>query len=194
MLTLRPWSVPLQKYLDTALRLLVSLTHSDETWGRKVVECEFSMGFLIRIIFKTGQELQEAKNNVIVKSEESLKIEPDLSEDQTSLLIEHTDSQALDTLCLALGLLTNLVQSVDLAKQRIRTTRKTCISLNPQYLTKILIIRSQSILHLEEARLCQKLHLLSTFKWIGNLGRPLCPATNPKSKLCPIHRCNRGPI
>jgi len=102
-----------------------------------VVECEFSIGFLIRIIFKTGQELQEAKNNVIVKSEESLKIEPDLSEDQTSLLIEQTDSQALDTLCLALGLLTNLVQSVDLAKQRIRTTRKTCISLNLQYLTKV---------------------------------------------------------
>lgn len=110
-----------QGCLDTTLRILVSLTHANESWARRVVQCEYTMGWLMRLIYKNGRDVQrnwskiEAENPV--KSEETEEL---LSDDQEET---NPNATALDTLCLALGLLTNLVQVVQEAKHVVNDTR-----------------------------------------------------------------------
>ncbi|KAH9479321.1 hypothetical protein JR316_0007911 [Psilocybe cubensis] len=113
-----------QGCLDITLRILVSLTHADELWARRVLNCEYTMGWLLRLIHKCGQDLQH--NQQQVKVEDGVK-----SEEENHLLSDNlsdsaTSSSALDTLCLALGLLTNLVQVVKEARQIVSDIR-----LNP---------------------------------------------------------------
>jgi len=89
------------------------------------------MGFLMRTIARSGKEFQGSK--FTVKEEEgmdNLKREESAAgpfDDKEEEEEEETDvrleSYALDTLCLALGLLTNLVQIVEEAKDTVRETR-----------------------------------------------------------------------
>ena len=84
------------------------------------------MPWLLRLIHRTGQEvlqnrLQVKEEDIEVKVEEG---EEGISSDHDSAIQGQTDSQALDTLCLALGLLTNLVQVVEQAKTLISHIRE----------------------------------------------------------------------
>jgi hypothetical protein len=79
------------------------------------------MGFLMRTIAKAGREFQMSKRTV--KEEEDVDIvkhEGSVEEEESDVRLE---SYALDTLCLALGLLTNLVQIVEETKNVVRETR-----------------------------------------------------------------------
>lgn len=123
---------------ETILRVLVSLTHSDEMWGRKVLECECALGFIIRLILGShgdGQnikvEVKEDEDGIkdIKKGKEIMKQELDgdtFSPNGEEPEVKDIDgaTNALDRLCLALGLLTNLVQVVDSTKDLLRETRK----------------------------------------------------------------------
>ncbi|KAF8902362.1 hypothetical protein CPB84DRAFT_1775905 [Gymnopilus junonius] len=99
----------LQRCLSTVLRVLVSLTHEEEPWGRKNRTI---------IIHRTGQEVLRNRNQIKVEEEDvEVKVEETedaLSSDQDG--VAQADSHALDTLCLALGLLTNLIQIVEETK------------------------------------------------------------------------------
>ncbi|KAF8956935.1 hypothetical protein BDZ97DRAFT_2079509 [Flammula alnicola] len=118
-------SFPIQTCLDTTLRVLVSLTHGDELWGRKVVHSDYTMGFLMRTIHKCGRELHQSRSQLQQEEDADVKKE---DEDEGSLQAQdevsngRADTHALDTLCLALGLLTNLVQIVEPAKNIVRET------------------------------------------------------------------------
>ena len=110
-----------QRCLECMLRVLVNLTHADELWGRKVVQCEYAMNFLLRIIHSASQSMVQGRGNMInitVKEEEDM-------DDRNDSSVERAGIRALDTLCLALGLLTNLVQVVKEAKEVVR---ETCVS------------------------------------------------------------------
>ena len=110
-----------QKCLDCTLRILVNLTHADELWGCKVVQCEYAMNFLLRIIHNANQTMiQRRGDKVNFKVEE--EHEEDL-DDRNDRSLERAETRALDTLCLALGLLTNLVQVVKEAKEVVREIR-----------------------------------------------------------------------
>ena len=104
-----------QKCLECMLRILVNLTHANELWGRKVVQCEYAMNFLLRIIHNASQNMRRGD---LVKIEE----EGDLAS-RNDKSVERLETSALDTLCLALGLLTNLVQAVKEVKEAVRETR-----------------------------------------------------------------------
>lgn len=104
-----------QKCLECMLRILVNLTHANELWGRKVVQCEYAMNFLLRIIHNASQNMRRGD---LVKIEE----EEDLAS-RNDKRVERLETSALDTLCLALGLLTNLVQAVKEVKEAVRETR-----------------------------------------------------------------------
>ena len=104
-----------QKCLECMLRILVNLTHANELWGRKVVQCEYAMNFLLRIIHNASQNMRRGD---LVKLEE----EEDLAS-RNDKRVERLETSALDTLCLALGLLTNLVQAVKEVKEAVRETR-----------------------------------------------------------------------
>lgn len=145
-------SVTLQRCLSTVLRVLVSLTHEDELWGRKVVQCEYTMSWLLRLIHRTGQEVLH--NGIQVKTEEEeAKVEETeeaLSSDQDGAAHAQADSHELDILCLALGLLTNLIQIVDEAKVLVRDIRKCYFLSSITLLFKITRIRSESFLYSQE--------------------------------------------
>jgi hypothetical protein len=99
------------------LRILVNLTHANELWGRKVVQCEYAMSFLLRIIHNASQSMVERHGDMVIKEEEE---DLDVRNDKS---VERAETCALDTLCLALGLLTNLVQAVKEVKEAVRETR-----------------------------------------------------------------------
>ena len=104
-----------QKCLECMLRILVNLTHANELWGRKVVQCEYAMNFLLRIIHNASQNMRRG-DLVKIEEEEDLASRNDKS-------VERLETSALDTLCLALGLLTNLVQAVKEVNEAVRETR-----------------------------------------------------------------------
>ena len=101
------------------LRILVNLTHANELWGRKAVQCEYAMNFLLRIIHNASQSMVQRRGDIVKNEEE----EEDLDARNDSKSVERAETCALDTLCLALGLLTNLVQAVKEVKEVVRETR-----------------------------------------------------------------------
>ena len=73
------------------------------------------MNFLLRIIHNASQNMRRG-DLVKIEEEEDLASRNDKS-------VERLETSALDTLCLALGLLTNLVQAVKEVKEAVRETR-----------------------------------------------------------------------
>ena len=81
------------------------------------------MNFLLRIIHNASQSMVRRGGDMgnIVEEEEDLDARNDKS-------VERAETCALDTLCLALGLLTNLVQAVKEVKEAVRETRTFSLS------------------------------------------------------------------
>ncbi|KAF7309504.1 hypothetical protein MIND_00321200 [Mycena indigotica] len=104
------------------LRLLVGLTHADKIWCGKVASREECLLFIMRTILRGHVDHMEK-----VKKHQSSKIktEPSSSDDFPRLDNSYQEptmpkDDGLDALCLALGLLTNLVQLEDEVKTTIR--------------------------------------------------------------------------
>lgn len=121
------------------------------------MQCEYAMNFLLRIIHNASQSMVQRRGD-LVKSEEE---EEDLVA-RNDKNVERAETCALDTLCLALGLLTNLVQAVKEVKEAVRETRM-CFYL-PQLsncFRSCFIGRFKSLLCTQEARMCSTMYLLS---------------------------------
>jgi hypothetical protein len=146
-----------QKCLECMLRILVNLTHANELWGRKVVQCEYGMNFLLRIIHNASQNMVQRRGDMVKVEEE----EEDL-EARNDKSVERAETCALDTLCLALGLLTNLAQAVKEVKEVVRETRM-CFFLPNCLIAFVHVItdRSKPLLYSQEARMCSTMYLLS---------------------------------
>ena len=109
------------------LRTLISLTHDDKGWAAGVLECQMTMGLILRTVWKAGNEVvriareDEEEEAVNRKAEES---DDDTERQKMEEAKEATGgSHAFDILCLVLGLLTNLVQVVDDAKSVMQESR-----------------------------------------------------------------------
>ncbi|GLB41610.1 putative wings apart-like protein regulation of heterochromatin [Lyophyllum shimeji] len=116
---------------EITLRVLVSLTHADEHWCRKVIDSECALGFILRTIHgsRTGLEDAAVKKEAekgLVSGNGKGKMKEEAGQgsyDEEAPENEGDSAHALDLLCLALGLLTNLVQIVDGTKDLVRETR-----------------------------------------------------------------------
>ncbi len=151
--------VPARKYLDTTLRVLVTLTHMDELWARKVVQGEYTVSCLLRTLAAAGRDMQSSQAPIVKKEEDDDELALDGADASGSG--RESDAQALDTLCLALGLLTNMVQSIDETKDIIRETRESdflvltpcrangpsCPRLGPRVRAPETCVRSEVRLH-----------------------------------------------
>lgn len=105
----------------------------DKLWARKVVQGDYTIGCLLRTLSAAGRDMQSAKAS-IVKKEGDGDDEWASDGEDASAGGRESDAQALDTLCLALGLLTNMVQSVDETKDIIRETRELALlALTPSH-------------------------------------------------------------
>ncbi len=103
--------------------MLINLSHDSVSWCQAITSEPLTFTTLIRLITSAQAQRQRIGAEVKIKSEpiehpstSDEDVEPRLEEDDTS-------AQLLDRLCLALGLLTNLVQGTAQAKQLIGETR-----------------------------------------------------------------------
>ncbi|EEB94428.1 hypothetical protein MPER_06760 [Moniliophthora perniciosa FA553] len=132
------------KCTELLFRVLVSLTHGDHDWSASFVRDPNALSFMIREICRAdsarrsgsanggnGVDKRRNKGKQPVKMEilDLTDTEEDEDEDTKDGVFDqsHPSSrysaiEALDRLCLALGLLTNLVQVVDGAKDVMRET------------------------------------------------------------------------
>lgn len=104
------------KCTEITLRVLLTLTQDDADWCRALLEDDLLMPFIMRTIMKSHDQRSSALSRKHVTDEE-----------------DDNDAQVLDRLCLALGLLTNMVQALESAKDKIRKTRKIHITTQSDY-------------------------------------------------------------
>ncbi|KAG7094251.1 hypothetical protein E1B28_007856 [Marasmius oreades] len=139
------------KCIELAFRVLVSLTHADPDWSGSIVNDPVSLTFVIGQVCRADRvrlkNLRGTGNGKVGKGKEVVKKEQMTDSDNEEDLKAavkgdgrrnvYSQVQALDRLCLALGLLTNIVQEVGVAKDRLRETsfdpkcidqREPCIS------------------------------------------------------------------
>lgn len=79
------------------------------------MKCKHTLGFLMRMICRTS--LAFSRKQSVEDSKDTVKVEPEDILDGEDC---GADARALDQICLALGLLTNLVQVVDNTKDTLR--------------------------------------------------------------------------
>jgi|ERR1700685_518247 hypothetical protein len=101
------------KCTEIAFRVMLSLTQDDAAWCQTLLEDALTLPFIMRTIMKSHAQRCSALSDRRVTGA-TIQAEDD------------NDAQILDRLCLALGLLTNLVQGSDTAKDLTRKTRKKC--------------------------------------------------------------------
>ena len=94
------------------MRVMINLTHDDLPWCGAVLSNEYAVLAVVRLIVIS----QRQRKGATMKAESS--------EDAEEVDVA---APSLDRLCLALGLLTNLVQVCSEAKDR---TRETCEDLS----------------------------------------------------------------
>lgn len=97
--------------LNILLRVLVNLTHSDSNWAQSVIANDFAVAFIMRLIVTSSPEDEESQHKL-----ERDDVPPPAAS-------SHHQQNAWDRLCLALGLLTNLVQSVPGFKNVLHRTK-----------------------------------------------------------------------
>lgn len=99
--------------------MLVNLSHDNEAWCKTLLQDEYTVPMIIRFIITAHKERYSSPNTT----------------KQADYGDEEMRIQAFDRLCLALGLLTNLVQVDEKAKD---LSRETC--------QPVLLILSHNIL------------------------------------------------
>ncbi|KAF5386338.1 hypothetical protein D9757_006705 [Collybiopsis confluens] len=180
---------PSDRCTDIVFRVLVSLTHSDPSWGQALMQNDRAMMFIVRSIVRAD----DWRCGILARTQESVSMLPEEKRllgrkkkkkreasprDETDSEVESdyvssgeeergehpvpaksegglsvSATQALDWLCLALGLLTNLVQVVDESKTILRETTfdpdcirqklpciRTCSCVRPVSILDILVL------------------------------------------------------
>lgn len=127
-----------EKCMESALRVLINLTHDSLPWCEAILREPMALPLVVRlIVFAQRQRQQSSLSNdasnktaqrlsdAAVKNESS-EADGDFEMRET---LDEDDRGAglLDRLCLALGLLTNLVQGAPEAKDLLRDARKSHI-------------------------------------------------------------------
>lgn len=110
------------------LRALVNLTNISSTWASSLFDCPSIVSTLLRLINSSrlsllvpsdvSSPLTEPSSPPLRSSSPLIKDEAHTAEEQAAA----REAVKVDTLCLSLGLLNNLVESGPDAKDRVRTT------------------------------------------------------------------------
>ncbi|KAI0646376.1 hypothetical protein C8Q79DRAFT_909710 [Trametes meyenii] len=93
------------KCIESALRVLINLTHDDLPWCQAVLDNELSMSTIMRLIV-----MAQRQRRMFEKRAEAEDIDDEDADNA---------ARCLDRMCLALGLLTNLVQATPETRETI---------------------------------------------------------------------------
>lgn len=99
--------------LESALRVLINLTHDNLPWCQALLDEPFALLTIVRLVVTAQPQPVEASEKVKRENDDDTEVEEDSGDDVTPLL---------DRLCLALGVLTNIVQVSHEAKEMTRDT------------------------------------------------------------------------
>ncbi|TFY69847.1 hypothetical protein EVJ58_g195 [Rhodofomes roseus] len=108
-------SIAASNCMESALRVLISLTHDDVQWCQAVLDGQLAL-WIVRLVVQS-QRHQSLGNRPLKREQEAESDLDDLVADGERA------ATSLDRQCLALGLLTNLAQVSYAAKDILRTTR-----------------------------------------------------------------------
>ncbi|KAH9924173.1 wings apart-like protein regulation of heterochromatin-domain-containing protein [Fomitopsis serialis] len=108
-------SVTAYRCMESALRVLISLTHDDVQWCQAVLSGQLLL-LVVRLIVQSQRHY--VSGNQLLKQEQDVETEID-----DAIADGEHAATSLDRQCLALGLLTNLAQISHAAKDSLRTTR-----------------------------------------------------------------------
>ncbi|KAI0764887.1 hypothetical protein C8Q74DRAFT_1204781 [Fomes fomentarius] len=96
------------KCIESALRVLINLTHDDSLWSQAVLEDALALPAIMRLVVTAQRQRQ--------------MLEKRADTDEADVDDAEIAAHCLDRMCLALGLLTNLVQATSDAKHAIGST------------------------------------------------------------------------
>jgi len=135
--------------LNILLRVFVNLTHGDSNWAQSLIANEFAVGLIVRLISSSSSPEDEEYHDISQQSAASSSSSP-----------HHQQQHAWDRQCLALGLLTNLVQSIPRFKNVLR---RTSMSPHNNYTVVIYIAdRNQRVIaqvHVLKASMCKEMSM-----------------------------------
>lgn len=94
--------------MESALRVLINLTHEDLPWCRAVLDDDLSIPAVMYLVVMAQRQRRLLEKRVDAEEADSEDAE--------------NAARSLDRLCLALGLLTNLVQATPDARHLIGDT------------------------------------------------------------------------
>ena len=149
-----------QQCQEMLLRVLVNLTHNDPQWSLSLLKSPFTLGYIFRTIHKHGILFNQSLLQSSQRVEDDTNDDMD-GEDEDRMIVKSNPEtvQALDILSLALGVLTNLVQTQSETKDRIRKIRESYLTFTALRREINLFIRSKPILQPQENHLRDEVQL-----------------------------------
>ncbi|KAK2462751.1 hypothetical protein APHAL10511_005269 [Amanita phalloides] len=114
--------------MELVLRILVSRTHADDNWSRTLLQNPFAVTWMVRLVAWTGNTYHVLNNEEggEIKGSHVDTVTSEEEVDDGEVTRSHRGEEEMrrqDRLCLALGLLANVAQSVADAKDTVRETR-----------------------------------------------------------------------
>ncbi|KAF8661377.1 hypothetical protein AX16_001470 [Volvariella volvacea WC 439] len=142
-----------RRSLEMVFRVLVSLTHKNLEWCRAFIDLDGALLWIVRVIagVLNDSDIREQDRDSDVSIDDEV---PEVDEEESALrdekMYKRDSPHTLDRLCLALGLLANLVQMMDETKSLFRTTRlsPSCELKRKNCLRTCACHQSQSILEI----------------------------------------------
>lgn len=103
--------------MESALRVLISLTHDDAQWCQAVLDDQLA-SLVVRLVIQSQRAHIEPSNQALKQENVEERIHDAIAQSEQA-------ATSLDRQCLALGILTNLAQVSHAARDALRTTSKS---------------------------------------------------------------------
>lgn len=103
--------------MESALRVLISLTHDDAQWCHAVLDDQLA-SLVVRLVIQSQRLHLEPTNQSLKHENVEEGVEDPITQSERA-------ATSLDRQCLALGILTNLAQVEHALRDTLRTTRKS---------------------------------------------------------------------
>lgn len=102
--------------MESALRVLISLTHDDAQWCQAVLDDQLA-SLVVRLVIQSQRLHLESTNQALKQESVEERVDDAIAQSERT-------ATSLDRQCLALGILTNLAQVSHAARDVLRSTSR----------------------------------------------------------------------
>lgn len=111
--------------MESALRVLISLTHDDAQWCQAVLDDQLA-SLVVRLVIHSQRMHLEPSDQALKQESVEEHVDDEIAQSERA-------ATSLDRQCLALGILTNLVQVSHAARDTLRTTSESPAHVSQPY-------------------------------------------------------------